>query len=134
MIRHDARIAAIELIFEQDFKKDQSVEETIGNAADARETKYSNFAKNLFLNTWNNLEEIDKEISAAAEKWNIGRMSKTALAVSRIATYEIIYEDNIPASVSINEALEILKHFGDFDSVSFVNGLLGKIATAKDKK
>lgn len=132
MTRREAREAAVELIFEQDFKKDQDTEQTIENAAELRQKKYSNFAKKLFCEAWNKREEIDKRISEASEKWSIDRISKTALAVSRIASYEIIYEDSIPSSVSINEALELLKHFGDFDSVSFVNGLLGKIASMQD--
>ncbi len=132
MTRREAREAAVELIFEQEFKKDQNVEETIETAAEIRQKKYSTFAKKLFCEAWIKREEIDQKISDASEKWNIDRISKTALAVSRIASYEILFEDNIPTSVSINEALELLKHFGDFDSVSFVNGLLGKIASSKD--
>jgi N utilization substance protein B len=132
MTRREAREAAVELIFEQEFKKDQCVEQTIENAAEIRQKKYSAFAKKLFCEAWNKKEEIDQKISNASEKWNIERISKTALAVSRIAVYEIIFEENIPTSVSINEALELLKYFGDFDSVSFVNGLLGKIAAEKE--
>ncbi len=131
MTRREARESAVELIFEQEFKKDQSTEETINNASELREIKYSNFAKKLFCGAWENLEIIDAKISESSEKWSIERISKTALAVSRIATYEILFEDEIPSSVSINEALEILKHFGDFESVPFVNGLLGKIATSQ---
>ena len=128
MTRREAREAAVELIFEQEFKKDQNILETIENAAELREMKYSGFAKKLFTEAWNKREEIDAKIGGSSEKWNIDRISKTALAVSRIAVYEILFEENIPASVSINEALELLKHFGDFESVSFVNGLLGTIA------
>ena len=132
MTRREARSAAAQLIFEQDFKKDQSTEETIENAAELREMKFSAFAKKLFLGAWEHCGEIDEKIKSSSEKWNIERISKTALAVSRIATYEILFEEDIPTSVSINEALEILKSFGDFESVPFVNGLLGKIAeTAK---
>ncbi len=134
MTRREAREAAVELIFEQEFKKDQSLEETIQNAAELREIKFSGFAKKLFTEAWNHIEEIDEKIKAASDNWDIERISKTALAVSRIATYEILFEEEIPASVSINEALELLKHFGDFESVSFVNGLLGKITVAADKK
>lgn len=132
MTRHEAREAAVELIFEQEFKKDQDTVETLENAAELRQKKYSGFAKKLFFEAWEKREELDKVISDASERWSIERISKTALAVSRIAAYEIIYDESIPTSVSINEALEILKHFGDFDSVAFVNGLLGKIASAKE--
>ncbi len=134
MTRREAREAAVELIFEQEFKKDQNTEETIEIAAEIREKKYSGFAKKLFLSAWEKREDIDEMISKASEKWDISRISKTALAVSRVATYEIMFEEDIPSSVSINEALEILKHFGDFESVSFVNGLLGKIAEISDNK
>ena len=134
MTRREAREAATELIFEQEFKKDQDTALTIENAAEIRQKKYSAFAKKLFCEAWEKREEIDRKISEASEKWSIDRISRTALAVSRIATYEIIYEENIPASVSINEALELLKHFGDFESVSFANGLLGKIASAIEEK
>jgi N utilization substance protein B len=134
MTRREAREAAVELIFEQEFKKDQDTMVTIEIAAELRQKKYSGFAKSLFCNAWEKRDELDQKISEASEKWSIGRISRIALAVSRIATYEILYEEGIPASVSINEALELLKHFGDFDSVSFVNGLLGKIAAGANKE
>ncbi|MDO5573470.1 MAG: transcription antitermination factor NusB [bacterium] len=74
------------------------------------------------------LPEIDKMIEDKAESWNISRMGKVDLTIIRLAVYEIKYDDTIPVSVAINEAVEIAKRFGQDESPSFVNGVLAKMA------
>lgn len=70
-------------------------------------------------------EEIDSLIERYARGWKVERISRTALAVLRIALCEILYLEDIPAAVAINEAVELDKGYDDPDTVAFVNGVLG---------
>ena len=74
------------------------------------------------------LEDIDTAVNAVAEKWETSRMGKVELTVIRLAVYEMRYEEDIPVSVAINEAVELAKKFGGDDSSRFVNGILAKLA------
>ena len=74
------------------------------------------------------LPEIDKEISERATGWTIDRMGKVDLAIIRLAVFEILFDDDIPVGVSINEAVELAKKYGREESGSFVNGVLAKFA------
>lgn len=74
------------------------------------------------------LPEIDAAISEKATGWTIDRMGKVDLALIRLAVYEIMFDEEIPASVSINEAVELAKKYGRDESKSFVNGVLAKFA------
>lgn len=76
---------------------------------------------------------IDQSIVAVAKNWSIDRMAPVDLSILRIGAYELLYRQDIPASVSINEAIEIAKRYGTEDSPSFINGLLDKIAQTAPK-
>lgn len=71
--------------------------------------------------------EIDKLISKNIDNWDINRLPKADLAILRTALAEILYVDSIPATVSINEAVELGKTYGDERSYAFINSVLGKI-------
>lgn len=73
------------------------------------------------------IEEIDKLINERTEGWTTNRMGKVDLAIIRLAIYEILFDDNVPVSVAINEAVELAKKFGTDESSSFVNGVLSRI-------
>lgn len=73
-------------------------------------------------------ESIDERIVAASENWTIDRMPIVDRSLLRLATYEMCYVDEVPISVSINEAVNLAKEFGGEDSPRFVNGILGRIA------
>ncbi|MBQ6843829.1 MAG: transcription antitermination factor NusB [Agathobacter sp.] len=70
--------------------------------------------------------EIDAAINESTTGWKTTRMGKVDLSIIRLAVYEMKYEDDIPAKVSINEAVELAKKYGTDDSASFVNGVLAK--------
>ncbi|MBQ6788503.1 MAG: transcription antitermination factor NusB [Lachnospiraceae bacterium] len=72
------------------------------------------------------LEEIDGLINQYAKGWTTERMSKVDLTIIRLAVYEIKYDEDVPAGVAINEAVEIAKKFGQEESSGFVNGVLAK--------
>lgn len=73
------------------------------------------------------LTEIDDKINAVAEGWKTSRIGKVELAIIRLATYEITFDEDVPTGVAINEAVELAKKFGADDSSAFVNGILAKL-------
>lgn len=79
------------------------------------------------------LVEIDSLIESVSEGWKLKRMFKVDLAIMRLAVYEMKYDEEIPVSVAINEAVEIAKKYGQDSSPSFVNGILAKVADVIEK-
>ena len=79
-------------------------------------------------------EYIDAQLNSASRGWKTKRMSRVDLAALRLAVYEMEYDEDVPTGVAINEAVELAKRFGGDASGSFVNGVLGKIASEKEEK
>ncbi|MEG1547798.1 MAG: transcription antitermination factor NusB [Clostridia bacterium] len=77
-------------------------------------------------------EYIDELIKKLAIGWRIDRMPKVDLSILRVAIYEMLYRDDIPHSVSINEAVELAKHFGGENSSAYINGMLGTLSKQLD--
>lgn len=73
-------------------------------------------------------EELDAMLEEKATGWNVSRMGKVDLTILRLALFEILFDDKVPTSVAINEAVELAKKFGQTESASFVNGVLAKFA------
>jgi len=74
------------------------------------------------------IQEIDNLINSAAKGWKTNRLGKVELTILRLAIYEMKYDEDIPVSVAINEAVELAKKFGQEESASFINGVLAKLA------
>lgn len=74
------------------------------------------------------IPEIDEKISSVSKGWTIDRIGKVEIAILRLAMFEILYDDEIPTGVAINEAVELAKKFGPDEAYSFVNGVLAKFA------
>lgn len=85
------------------------------------------YVKQVLIGVNNNKEAIDKIIQDNLHNWKIERISKVNLSILRIATYELLYDKEVPRGVAINEALEITRRYSDEKSVSFINGVLDKI-------
>lgn len=85
------------------------------------------FARSLVMGTLNNLEQVDRLISLHAKDWSLSRIVNVDRSILRMAVYEMLFEPEIPASVSINEAIELAKVFGSDESGAFVNGLLDQV-------
>ena len=73
------------------------------------------------------LPEIDKKLESVSEGWKLERMGKVELTILRLAVYELLYDDDIPANVAINGAVELAKVYGGDTSPAFVNGILAKL-------
>ena len=127
MTRKEAREEAFILIFEKELN-DDALEEILSLAEEVRDIKADEYIKKVFFGVFENLEKIDGMISQNAVGWTINRITKTALAILRLAIYEIEFYDEIPVSVSINEAVELAKKYATKEDASFVNGILSTVA------
>lgn len=76
--------------------------------------------------------ELDEKISAASVNWSLERIAKVDLTILRLATYEILYEDDVPGSVAINEGVELANRYSEPSSGRFINGVLGTILRDKE--
>ena len=128
--RTAARELAFELVFEWSFRR-EPVEDILSDAVDARQVENDAFARETACGVIEHLSEIDEVICAHLKGWTINRLSRVALSVLRLSTYEILYTD-VPASVSINEAVELAKKFGGDDDASYINGVLGAIVRGRE--
>ena len=119
---------AVEFLFQIEFQK-EDIKEQVEDFLDSLEQE--NFDKDYFFEIVNGVlncqEEIDQMISSKAKGWTIERIAKVDLAILRVAIYEIKHREDIPLSVSINEAVEIAKKFGTDESGKFINGLLAQV-------
>ena len=95
------------------------VSKVFGAPQDAR--PFSTF---LIEGTWRHRRQIDKLISGCSEHWSISRMSKVDRSILRMAVYELLYCDDIPPKVTLNEAIDLGKAYGSENSGSFINGIL----------
>ena len=89
------------------------------------------FTNAVVLGFHKNRELIDKVITAHTTNWQLKRMAVIDRNVLRAATYELLFCEDVPPKVAINEAIDIAKKYGDKDSGSFVNGVLDKISKSE---
>lgn len=126
MTRKQAREEAFILVFEKEFN-DDSLQDVLSLAEETRDIQADEYIKKVFFGVYENIEAIDEMISNNAVGWSIKRITKTALAILRLAIYEIKYYDEIPVSVSINEAVELAKKYATKEDASFINGILSTV-------
>lgn len=132
MTRREEREQAFILLFEKSFNSETEVAELYDFAIENEVITGSDFVKSLLLKTWENVDSIDAVIEKHTKGWKVSRISKVALAVLRLAICEMLYFEDIPVGVSINEAVELCKKYAAKDDASFVNGLLG--SASKDNQ
>ncbi len=129
MNRKLAREMAVCFLFQIEFQRENIKEQVEDFLESYGEVKYD---KDYFLEVingvMNSLKEIDEVIETnAKDDWTLDRISKTDLPILRVAIFEIKHREDIPVGVSINEAVELAKKFGNDHSAKFINGLLGKV-------
>ncbi|MGE5576900.1 MAG: transcription antitermination factor NusB [Syntrophothermus sp.] len=136
MSRRNARETALKILFQIDIGK-MGVEEALKAGREVFELAESanGFTEGLVRGTCNHLVELDQIIEEFSIDWPVTRMASIDRNILRLAVYEILYVGDIPASVSVNEAVELAKRYGNADSGKFVNGILGNVvrSRAKDK-
>ena len=151
-IRHEAREWALQFLFQSEFNRDESVDEGFklfwdhqneetsappaGHPAgkdDRQRAKARMFAEELARGVIEHHKEIDPLIAKYAENWEIDRMGTVDRNAMRIAVFEMLYRNDIPPVVSINEAVELAKAYSSVESGKFVNGILDRIRKGLDR-
>lgn len=144
MSRRIARENAIKFLYSTVFNKNENIYEQLQeflNSANSMEEDFSGnamgkndtqFAEDLIKGTLERLEIIDRHIEQNAVGWTKDRIAKVDLAILRLAIYEILFRDDIPDSVAVNEAVELSKKYSTDESGGFINGILGKIIRNKN--
>ncbi len=134
MSRRNARKHIFNLVFQAEFNSGTDTEESVSTYI----AEYSDFKedeKEFILKEYKgiteNLEEIDSCIDSFASGWSISRLAKTDLAILRIAVYEILFSDDVPDKVAVNEAVELAKLFSSEKAPAFVNGVLSKVIKSR---
>lgn len=134
MGRKYARESTMKLLYQMEINLDFS-DKAINiffenNSFNAGERAYIEDAIKVIVE---NLEEIDSYIDNHIEGWEVHRLARVDLSTLRIAIYEIIYREDRPIEVSINEAIEIAKKYSTDESSKFINGVLGSFVRTRDK-
>lgn len=129
MSRRSARETVFKTLFQSDITGEspetvlsqEMMQESIPQEAD------KDFARAMIAGITEKISELDEALAPHLKKWAIKRLPFTDRAILRLAIYEILFDSEVPAAVSINEALELAKKYSDEKSAAFINGVLDKI-------
>jgi len=131
MTRRELRENIFSLLFRVEFNEPEEMPEQIDifindlpKVSEAERDEIRNKVKDII----DKIPDIDKSLNEKVVGWNTERIGKVELSILRLAVYEIVYDENIPAGIAINEAVEIAKKYGQDSSSGFVNGVLAKFA------
>ncbi len=127
--RHENRIAAMQFVYMREINTGASLESALAEFFSSAEKprEFYGFAEELIGGIEAHRDEIDSAIRAAATNWSMDRIAKVDLAILRVAVFELLFRDDIPPVVSINEAIDISKSFSSGESRRFVNGVLDAV-------
>ena len=132
MKRRELREHIFEILFRVEFMSENDMEEQLElffeDLAEARPSDVD-YIKNKYLAVREKMPMIDILIDEKSTGWKTSRMGKVELTILRLAVYEMLFDEDVPVTVAINEAVEISKKFGGDDTPAFVNGILAKVAT-----
>lgn len=129
--RTRARELALQALYQIDIQGESFLAEVGGFLADEEsDNETIEFALGLVRGVFAEMTELDAAIARVAQNWDIGRMAVVDRNVLRMASYELLYRDEIPPKVSINEAIELGKRFSTKNSGAFINGILDRIKTS----
>ena len=129
MSRRKLRESIFLLLFRIEFNTREELEEqaeAFYQQVEAEEDRI--YIRNKLTAILDELTSIDEKIREICEGWRLSRLGKTELAILRLAVYEILYDEDIPTGVAINEAVEIAKIYSNEEAPRFINGVLAKLA------
>jgi transcription antitermination protein NusB len=126
MKRRTARERAMQALYQMDITGELEPKVAVENTLDEGE-ETNEFLESLVVGFVENKEVIDEAIRQNLKKWKFERISIVDRSILRVAVYEMKYMEEIPHNVTINEAIEIAKTFGDEESRRFINGVLSNI-------
>lgn len=130
MNRVKSREYLLQLTYQMNINKEsynETFESFMDNEEEDKDDLDLSFIKVGLKGIQDNLQVIDNKIEEQLVNWKLNRISKVNLSILRIAIYEMLFREDIPAKVSINEAIELAKKFSDEKSVSFINGVLDQV-------
>lgn len=130
MKRRRAREYALQLLFQLDLTENKLTSDLLNEFWEGikEENEVIEYAHSIVRGTTEHIDHIDEIIRKTAEHWSLNRIAVIDKNILRAAVYELLYRKDIPASVAINEALEISKKYSSEGSSSFINGVLDRIA------
>ena len=134
MNRKTARENAFILLFEKEIKSEETSEEIFLKATEERGLEVDEYVKKVFFGCFENERVIEMKIDECLVGWKKERVSYVAKAVLKLAAYELMFMEDIPVKVSINEAIELSKKYDDDKAYVFVNGVLNKVADSIGRK
>ena len=130
MKRRELRERIFEILFRVEFMNETDMEEQMQlffeDLAEAKPADVE-YIQNKYQAVREKMPMIDIMIDEKSKGWKTSRMGKVELTILRLAVYEMLFDEDVPATVAINEAVEIAKKFGGDDTPAFVNGVLAKI-------
>ena len=128
--RTQSREWALKILYQSDITGKSisvTIKEFLDSQEEAIDTEVQDYCGRLVLGVEKNLNDIDKKISEYATNWEFKRIAIIDRNVLRIGIFELKYASDVPPKVTINEAVELAKKYGDLDSSKFVNGILDNI-------
>ncbi|MBO5294527.1 MAG: transcription antitermination factor NusB [Clostridia bacterium] len=129
MTRKEAREEVFRLLFETEFRTEEDPNEIFAISEENREVASNEYIKTVYFGVREHLEEIDALIVRHSNGWKPSRISPISRSVIRLSIFEMLYMKDVPAAVSLNEAIELVKRFDDLKMKNFVNGLLNGVKT-----
>lgn len=129
-LRREARELALQILYALDANPAAGLQGTFQAFREEQSevtARVRGFAEGLVEGVMSRRDLIDEAIKARSKNWSLARMPRVDLNVMRLAAYELMFRPDIPKKVSINEAIEIARRFGDKESPAFVNGILDEI-------
>ena len=124
MTRKEAREEAFRLLFETEFRGEEAPEAIFALSEENREVGVNDYIKQVYFGVREHMEEIDAMIVRHSNGWKPSRISPVSRSAIRLCIYEMLYMNDIPKAVSLNEAIELVKKYDDLKMKAFVNGLL----------
>lgn len=127
MNRREARKQAFLLLFQYKFQPEETetMLEDLFQEKDSGQQK--EYIKNVVLGAVEKVDELDRVLGEYSKDWSVDRISSVSLAVMRLAAYEMMYVEDIPNAVAVNEAVALAKEYEGEEAAPFVNGVLGKL-------
>lgn len=132
--RRRARECALSLLYSGDITESSALTLVESGLYPDDSITVSEYAEMLVHGVVEHVDEIDAKLASTSENWALDRMPVVDRAILRVAVFEMMYVDEVPVSVAINEAVDLAKFYGgEDDSSRFVNGVLGKIARSMEE-
>ncbi len=128
MDRRTARETAFLMLFEREFKPDESAGDILAFEREIRKIEEDEFTDRLYYGVIDKADAIDDVIKSHSVGWKTKRLSKVTISILRLALYEMMFMEDVPLKVSINEAVELAKKYEGEKAPGFINGVLNSAA------